>query len=149
MLVIHSILCEHCFRLILHYEPPNWKKLYPKVFTLCYKVSKKCHEVSSRGVCEKGVLRNFTKFTGKHLCQSSFLIKSQALGLQLYLKRDSDTSVFLFLQNISGGCFWRPLSDFCNVKDITLLTLRKCHGLVYFIHLINLDLVVLENCVQM
>ena len=79
----------------------------------------------------------------------SFLIKSQALGLQLYLKRDSDTSVFFFLQNISGGCFWRPLSDFCNVKDITLLTLRKCHGLVYFIHLINLDLVVLENCVQM
>ena len=25
--------------------------------------------------CKKGVLRNFTKFTGKHLCQSSFLNK--------------------------------------------------------------------------
>ena len=24
---------------------------------------------------KKGVLKNFTKFTGKHLCQSSFLIK--------------------------------------------------------------------------
>ena len=32
----------------------------------------------------KGVLRNFTKFTGKHLCQRLFLIKLQALGLQLY-----------------------------------------------------------------
>ena len=28
--------------------------------------------------CEKGVLRNFTKFTGKHLCQRLFLIKLQA-----------------------------------------------------------------------
>ena len=32
----------------------------------------------------KGVLGNFAKFTGKHLCQSLFLIKLQALGLQLY-----------------------------------------------------------------
>ena len=38
---------------------------------------------ATRGVlCKKGVLRNFTRFTGKHLCQSlSFLIK---LGLQVY-----------------------------------------------------------------
>ena len=27
---------------------------------------------------KKGVLRNFAKFTGKHLCQSLFLIKLQA-----------------------------------------------------------------------
>ena len=25
--------------------------------------------------CEKGVFKNFTKFTGKHLCQSLLLIK--------------------------------------------------------------------------
>ena len=31
-----------------------------------------------------GVLINFTNFTGKHLCQNPFLIKVQALGLQLY-----------------------------------------------------------------
>ena len=30
--------------------------------------------------CKKCVLRIFTKFTGKHLCQSLFLIKLQALG---------------------------------------------------------------------
>ena len=29
-------------------------------------------------------LRDFSNFTGKQLCQSLFLIKSQALGLQLY-----------------------------------------------------------------
>ena len=28
--------------------------------------------------CKKGVLRNFTKFAGKHLCRSLFLIKLQA-----------------------------------------------------------------------
>ena len=61
--------------------------------------------------CKKDVLRNFPKFTGKHLYQSLFLNK-----LQLYLKKDSGTGVFLWilrnfeehlsLQNTSGGCFW-------------------------------------------
>ena len=31
----------------------------------------------------RGVLRNFTKFTGKHLCQSPFLTKLQAWGIFL------------------------------------------------------------------
>ena len=31
-----------------------------------------------------GVIGNFTIFTGKHLCWGPFLIKLQALGLQLY-----------------------------------------------------------------
>ena len=63
--------------------------------------------------CEKGVLKNFAKFTEKHLCQSLFLIKLQGSGLQLYWKRDSGTGVFLwfllnkntFLQNTSDGSF--------------------------------------------
>ena len=38
----------------------------------------------------KGVLRNFAKFTGKHLCQGLFLNKVASL-----LKRDSGTGVFL------------------------------------------------------
>ena len=44
----------------------TFRSSYPKVF---YK---------------KGVLRNFVKFTGKHLCQGLFLIKLPAWGLQLY-----------------------------------------------------------------
>ena len=43
---------------------------------------------------KKGVLRNFAKFTGKHLCQSLFSNKV-AGALQLYLKRYSGTGVFL------------------------------------------------------
>ena len=39
--------------------------------------------------CEKSVLRNFTKFTGKHLCQSLFLIKVAGLRQHLSLKKTS------------------------------------------------------------
>ena len=46
------------------------------------------HEV----VCKKGALENFAKFTGKHLCRV-FLIKLKAL----YLKRDSNAAVFLWI----------------------------------------------------
>ena len=35
--------------------------------------------------CKKGVLRNFTKFTGKHLCQSLFLNKVAGIGAFLWL----------------------------------------------------------------
>ena len=66
--------------------------------------------------CKKGVLRNFTNFTGKQLCRSLFLngLRSfsgpnfsaispntgkygleKLVGLQLYLKWDSSTGVFL------------------------------------------------------
>ena len=38
---------------------------------------------------KKGVLKNFTKFTGKHLCQSL------SFSLQLYEKRASGTCVLL------------------------------------------------------
>ena len=56
--------------------------------------------VVSRRDCKKGVLRNFVKFTGKHLCQSLFFNNVAGLSLQLYLKRDTGTSVFLWiLQN--------------------------------------------------
>ena len=47
--------------------------------------------------CKKSALKNFAKFTGKHLCQSLFFnnVAGLASGLQLYWKRDSGTGVFL------------------------------------------------------
>ena len=36
--------------------------------------------------CKKGALRNFTKFTGKHLCQGLFLNKVADLRLATLLK---------------------------------------------------------------
>ena len=44
---------------------------------------------------EKGVLKNFANFSGKHLCWSLFLIKWQDFCLATLLKRDSNTGVFL------------------------------------------------------
>ena len=45
---------------------------------------------------ETGVLRNFVKFTGKHLCQSVFFNKAQAWGLNF-----TKFPRTLFLQNTS------------------------------------------------
>ena len=63
--------------------------------------------------CKKDVLKNFAKFTGKHLYESLFLNKVAGLRPRSFL--DSGTSAFLwalqgfyehlFLQNTSGGCF--------------------------------------------
>ena len=44
---------------------------------------------------KKVVLRNFSQFTGKNLCQSLYFNKDAGLGLQLYYKRNSDTGVSL------------------------------------------------------
>ena len=52
----------------------------------------------------KHILRNFAKFTGKHLCQSVFLNKSSDL-LRNFQEH-------LFLKNTSGGCF----CSFLNIK---------------------------------
>ena len=41
--------------------------------------------------CEKGVLRNFAKFTGKHLCQSLFFNKVAGLSL---IKKEALAQVF-------------------------------------------------------
>ena len=47
--------------------------------------------------CKKGVLRNYAKFTGKHLCQSLFFNKVAGLErtplMAASVKRDSNTVV--------------------------------------------------------
>ena len=51
--------------------------------TLCYKpigCESLLRSSHPEVFCKKGVLRNFAKFTGKHLCRSLFLIKLQASG---------------------------------------------------------------------
>ena len=48
----------------------------------------------------------FTKFIGKHLCQSLFYNKVADPGLQLYQKRDSSTCVFLWILWNSQACYF-------------------------------------------
>ena len=77
---------------------------------------------AATGVITKDVLKNFAKFTEKHLCWSLILIKLQAQDLQPktcnFIKKDSSTGVFLLniikflktclLQNTPpGDCFLR------------------------------------------
>ena len=58
--------------------------------------SNKSHRNSCPEVfCEKGVLRNFAKFKGKHMCLSLFLIKLQVLCLQHFLKKGAWHMCFL------------------------------------------------------
>ena len=62
---------------------------------------------------KKGVLRNFAKFTGKHLCQSLFLNKVEGLRPSTFLKKRLRHRCFPvnfpkflrtpFLQNTSGS----------------------------------------------
>ena len=70
------------------------------------------HFRSSRSevFCKKGVLKNFGKFTAKYQCQSLFLVKLQARGLQLYFIKKETPTVFPcefceISKNTSGGCF--------------------------------------------
>ena len=80
-------------------------------------MGEKCQNISKRKSShqrcsiKKGVLRNFIKFTGKHLCQRSFFNKVAGLACN-FIKKESLTQVFscefceisknTFLQNTSG-----------------------------------------------
>ena len=82
---------------------------------------------------EKGVLRNFEKFTGKHLCQSLFfktffhrapLVAASDYRFLLIL--NSLTRVFLLLilvlktvilYNICGRLFWRTIGETPEIFD--------------------------------
>ena len=74
-----------------------------------------CRSSHRRCSVRKGVLRNFTKFAGKHLCQSLFCNKVACLRPAFLLKKGLwyrcfpvNFAKFLrtpFLQKTSGGCF--------------------------------------------
>ena len=65
---------------------------------------------------EIAVLKNFTNFTGKHLCWIFFKESCRPSKLQLY-EKETPTQVFscklheifmnVLLQSISDGCFWQ------------------------------------------
>ena len=58
--------------------------------------------------CKKGVLRNFAKLTGKHLCQSLFFNKVADLK---YIKKETLAQLFSceFLQNSKNTFFTEHL----------------------------------------
>ena len=90
--------------------------------------------------CEKGVLSNFAKFTGKHLCQSLFLIKLQA----------APATFLWILRNFKNTFFYRtPLvaaSDKCLEEFDLTFTFSKIVLLKETIKLLqHMQLISLEN----
>ena len=69
-------------------------------------IARNSHQRCSR---KKGVLKNFTKLTGKHLCQNLFFNKVSGVSLQ-----HSGTGVFLWiLQKFYEHLFYRTPPDDC------------------------------------
>ena len=73
--------------------------LIHKIVNYLNKEIKSCYIRSNRPevFCNKDVLRNFTKFTGKHLCQRLWQT-CFSVNFAKFLRTT-------FLQNTSGGCF--------------------------------------------
>ena len=103
--LFRDVFCVFC--LFLHfYTPILFKSSCPEVF------------------CKKAVLKNFAKFTGKHLCQRLFFNKVAGLMRATLLKNGLwhkcfpvNFAKFLrtpFLQSTSGGyfclCFQKSLN---------------------------------------
>ena len=61
----------------------------PNSFQKCRSIRSQMFFRSSRPemFCKEALLRDFPKFTGKHLCQSPFITKVGVQGRQFYLKR--------------------------------------------------------------
>ena len=105
--MIH-IIHEFCIRSDYGRLKPDWF-----VTLRAFSINRSSHQWCSM---KKGVHRNFTKFTGKHLCQSLFFNKVASLRPAVLLKtrlwhRCFHVNFVKFqrtpsLQNISGGCFW-------------------------------------------
>ena len=77
--------------------------------------------------CKKFVLKKFAKLTGKHLCQSLFLIKLQAWGLQLdFLKKPCNRC---FLVNFVKYYTQSQKSVWVNIFSELLLTDKLRHYL--------------------
>ena len=81
-------------------------KILPNLFRQPYLFGSSRPEV----FCKKGVLRNLTKFTGKHLCQRLFFNKVEGLLKNRLWRRCFAVNFVKFLRNLStqstsSGCF--------------------------------------------
>ena len=94
--------------------------------------------------CKKGFLKNFVKLTGKHLWQSLFLNKLQAWGLQIYLKKDSDTGIFkntFFIEHV-----WWLLLTISNTKfQLSAMNFHYCFHRIFFVWRWNAPLLFIRD----
>ena len=98
----------------------------------------------------KVVLRNFTKFTGKHLCQSLFF--SKVACLCNFIKKDFGTGVFLWiLRNYSEHLFYRTFLGDCflliwfETQNITFRLMTRVNYTIFATASIQLRKIDLKN----
>ena len=66
------------------------------------KLIKICESSRPEVLCKKSVLRNFTKFPGKHLCQSLFLNKKETLAQVFsYEFCEISKNIFFFTEHLA------------------------------------------------
>ena len=124
---------------IMQWRTFYWRKFsFVKVALKRYSIacSVLSHTRSSRQevFCEKGVLRNFIKFTGKHLCQSLFFNKVVDLRPATcnFIKKETLAQMFSFeFCEISKKTFFyrTPLlaaSSTLIISFIAVLSRRRC-----------------------
>ena len=92
----------------------------------------RCRGIRSEVFCEKGVLKNFAKFTGKHLFRVSFLIKLQAEACNFF-RKETLTQMFLcaFCEIFKNTYFYEtPLV----AASVDIKNLAVCSTLQQFNH---------------
>ena len=81
---------------------------------------------------KKVVLRNFTKFIGKHLCQSLFINKVAALSPSTLLKKRLWHRCFLWtLRNFEEHLLYRTPLDDCFYNHLDLYKHLYCNNKYY------------------
>ena len=108
---------------------------------------------------KKVVLRNFSKLTRKHLCQSPFFNKVAGLKPETLLKERFWHRCFpvnfakflnhLFLQNTFGGCFWSSsifacifyFSDVKQSKGICFAWMSQIFAVICFSRFTSLSVI--------
>ena len=132
----HFVTCLiklHHFH-VIHQKVTNYVFLYICLLMENYVKSKSAEKVrSSRPevFCKKGVLRNFAKFTGKHLCQSLFFNEVTSLSPAILLKKrfwhrrfPVNLAKFLRTPFLTEHLRWLLLKR----SEITILTTTHTHS---------------------
>ena len=97
--------------------------------------------------CEKGILRIFTKFTGKRMCQSLFFNKVAGISLQLYWKGDSGTGGFL-CRNICKNTFSYRTPPVTPFIILGMIEIRYKHKLTSYNYLRSVCTLLKKNHYQ-
>ena len=98
----------------------------------CHTLLRFAEAVTQRYSVRKGVLRNFAKFTGKHLCQSLFFNEVASAACN-FIKKETLAQVF--------SC------EFCEISKNNVFTEHLCTTAVYISGRYVINVYVSGDCV--